>query len=237
MNTDKPKENAMELPRWFWLWTVIFVLVAQIAVRVIAPEFAQKYMLGEKGIIENLTVVVLIPAIGYAIYILLNAKRLPSAKLTLWYGLIGLAAIYFAGEEASWGQHWIGWNTPDGFKALNDQGETNFHNMSSWLDQKPRLIVELGALLAGVLLPLYFKWKKISFAVGSWQSYFWPTWVCLPVCAMVGFVKMPDRILGSRNVPYPFNLSISETHELFVALAFLIYLMSVAIRLKRNIKG
>src|SRR3546814_4167282 len=52
-----------------------------------------------------------------------------------------------AGEEASWGQHYAGWLTPDNWQALNDQGETNLHNTSSWLDQKPRTLLEIGVIV------------------------------------------------------------------------------------------
>ncbi len=35
------------------------------------------------------------------------------------------------GEEASWGQHWLGFGTPEELKSLNAQQETNLHNL--WL--------------------------------------------------------------------------------------------------------
>src|SRR3546814_9825984 len=56
--------------------------------------------------------------------------------------------------EASWGQHYAGWLTPENWQALNDQGETNLHNTSSWLDQKPRTLLEIGVIVGGILIPM-----------------------------------------------------------------------------------
>ncbi|WP_169566139.1 hypothetical protein [Sneathiella limimaris] len=222
-----------ELPKWLWVWVVLLPLTAQLIVRGFWPDFARDYFSGEGGIVENVTVVILIPTILLAIYLVLNRASLPVRWMTYWYALLGLACLYFAGEEASWGQHWFGWETPEFMGELNDQGETNLHNMSSWLDQKPRLIVELSALIGGVILPIWRARKGIQFVKGSWQDLFWPTWICLPVSVIVGFIKIPDRVFGSTNIPYPFNLNVSETQELYVALAFFIYLLSVTVRVKR----
>lgn len=231
MATFLQKSASYELPKWLWLWAVPLILILQLIIRAISPEFATNYLSGELGIIENFTVVILIPTIMITVYILMSRSQLPSPWLIPWYAMLGLACVYFAGEEASWGQHWFQWETPDSVSRLNDQGETNLHNMSSWFDQKPRIIVEISALIGGVLLPLARRIKGASFTEGSWQSLFWPTWVCLPVSLIVGFIKYPDRLFGTANIPYPFNLRVSETQELYVAMAFLIYLSSVAVRL------
>ena len=191
----------------------------------------------EQGAIENIVVVFLVPAIVLSILLVKNRELLPSRKLAIWYGLMGMASLFFAGEEISWGQHWFGWETPEEIAALNDQEETNLHNMSSWLDQKPRLIVELGAIIGGVLYPLYRYFRRQKFASDSWQYYFWPTWVCFPVCLVIGVIKIPDRLFGGQNIPFPFNMRVSEIQEVYVALAFLIYLLSVWMRISKARKA
>ncbi|MBE7636386.1 hypothetical protein GUA87_05980 [Sneathiella sp. P13V-1] len=223
-----------ELPWWIWILPAPLFVGFQIAVRGYSPELARALLAGEGGWYENLTVIILFPAIYFAVRLVLDHKKLPARWLSCWYALLGLACVYFAGEEASWGQHWFGWETPEWFGERNDQGETNFHNMSSWFDQKPRLIVELSAIFAGVIFPIYRRRKKIIYKVNQWQSYFWPAWVCLPVSLVVGIIKLPDRIIGTHNIPYPFNIGVSETQELYVAIGFLIYLASVWVRHKRG---
>jgi len=213
------------------------MLVGVCAIRWYSPVFFKEHMMTEQGVIENVVVVFLVPAIVLSVLIVKNRKFLPAGKLVIWYGLMGVASLFFVGEEVSWGQHWFGWETPDGVAALNDQEETNLHNMSSWLDQKPRLIVELGAIIGGVLYPLYRYFRGTELVRGSWQYYFWPTWVCFPACLIIGFIKIPDRLFGGQNIPFPFNMRVSEIQEVYVALAFMIYLFSVWVRVSRDRKA
>jgi hypothetical protein len=70
-----------------------------------------------------------------------------------------LGSFYIFGEEISWGQHILNWNTPEYWSAINDQNETNLHNTSAWLDQKPRLLLFIGICAAGLLAPALRRWK------------------------------------------------------------------------------
>ncbi len=236
MSVDHTKISSAkyELPWWIWVLPAPLFVGFQLVLRGFSPELATELLAGEGGWYENLTVFLLFPAIYCALRLFLARDTLPARWLGHWFALLGLASLYFAGEEASWGQHWFGWETPEWFGERNDQGETNFHNMSSWFDQKPRLIVELSAIIAGVILPIYRRHKQIVYHVSQWQSYFWPGFVCLPVSLVVGLIKLPDRIVGGQNVPFPFNIRVSETQELYVAIGFSIYLASVWIRHKRG---
>ena len=56
---------------------------------------------------------------------------------------VALICLFIAGEEISWGQRIIGWNTPDFFAARNFQQETNLHNFLS-----PRLKEQLVMITA-----------------------------------------------------------------------------------------
>ena len=64
------------------------------------------------------------------------------------------------GGGDSWGQHFLGWESSEFWQDINDQSETNLHNTSSWLDQKPRLILEIGVMVGGIVIPLLIKFKK-----------------------------------------------------------------------------
>ncbi len=48
--------------------------------------------------------------------------------LRRFYILVGLGALFVAGEEVSWGQHIFGFVPPDFLVSANIQDETNFHN-------------------------------------------------------------------------------------------------------------
>lgn len=42
---------------------------------------------------------------------------------------VGLVMLFAGGEEISWGQRVFGWETPQELIDVNDQGETNLHNI------------------------------------------------------------------------------------------------------------
>ena len=67
--------------------------------------------------------------------------------------LLALAFLFFVafGEEISWGQRILGFGTPDSLKELNDQGETNLHNLDTGA---VNVLFQLFWLVYGVLIPL-----------------------------------------------------------------------------------
>jgi hypothetical protein len=48
--------------------------------------------------------------------------------------LIGLGVVFFfaCGEELSWGQHLLGFKTPEAIEHMNRQAEFNLHNLNIW---------------------------------------------------------------------------------------------------------
>lgn len=61
-----------------------------------------------------------------------QGSALPRLR-TLAYGCLGLLFLVACGEELSWGQHVLGFETPEGLRGANVQAEVNLHNLS-WLD-------------------------------------------------------------------------------------------------------
>jgi len=59
-------------------------------------------------------------------------KSWPSVLKQLLY--LGLAVLFFfgAGEEISWGQRILGFETPQSISEVNKQEEFNLHNLSTW---------------------------------------------------------------------------------------------------------
>ena len=114
-----------------------------------------------------------------------------SPWLFAWVALAALACLYIAGEEASWGQHQLGWVTPAGWNALNDQGETNLHNISSWFDQKPRLLLEVGVVVGGIVIPLAaLRWPQIRYGR---LGVILPPVLVLPTALLAEVSRMTDQ--------------------------------------------
>jgi hypothetical protein len=112
----------------------------------------------EMGTLEWMTILALLPAV---VVFLITAKQLRgrSLPLALWFLLLGVGAFYFAGEEASWGQHALGFTPPAAIAENNLQGEFNFHNTSGWahdiLNEIPRFLASAYCLVLCGVLPWF----------------------------------------------------------------------------------
>ncbi|MDX1519329.1 MAG: hypothetical protein R3318_04345, partial [Gammaproteobacteria bacterium] len=133
-----------------------------------------------------------------------------------------------------WGQHLFFWETPESLRGINDQNETNLHNISSWFDQKPRMLLELWVLIGGVILPIGRLLNKTEYETGSGRYWFWPETLCLPSAVIAVLIKMPERIKDLFGLePFRYELRWSEVQEFYFALFLCLYLCSVYVRLNR----
>lgn len=83
----------------------------------------------EDYIIENMTAIALFLS---SIFLLFSAKVSIKENKFVSYLLLFIGIVFFfgAGEEISWGQRIFGWETPESIAAINDQNETNLHNVN-----------------------------------------------------------------------------------------------------------
>lgn len=198
-------------------------------------QLAKDHSPGGAGLFEHLTVVVLVPGILSGLYTFWNYRdRLPSPYLGYWVMAWSLACIYFAGEEASWGQWYLGWETPDVLLKYNDQKETNLHNMSSWLDQMPRLLVELFVFTAGFLVPLRRIIHNQRPIMRRNSASIFDDWIFAPTALLsVGALFVATKI--AKWIPNHAlkNLGNGELREFIIAWFLMCYLLSYAVRLRR----
>jgi hypothetical protein len=92
------------------------------------PDYFRSHYTVEDGLIEWLTVLALSATMVVCFY---RAWRLRHHAKPLFLAmtiLFGLAFLFGAGEEISWGQRLLGIESPEFFQKNNAQGETNFHN-------------------------------------------------------------------------------------------------------------
>ena len=141
-----------DLHKLVWLVLPIIVAVMPYVARFIDVH-TDGYMYGEKGIIENITVIFLLTAIIACLLFIFAKEKIPFASFKVWMVLFLLGAIYYAGEEMSWGQHFFGWGTPEKWTEFNDQQETNLH--TGFCDQMEIPITFEGNVktqVAGIIL-------------------------------------------------------------------------------------
>jgi hypothetical protein len=236
--THHPIVAPGRVPRWAFVtaaaltasWIVFFAIVA------FTDSDAYWRMLRKDGpdgagLVENLTVLVLIPAILVAAYTLIRRWReFPSRLVALWLLAWAAACVYFAGEEISWGQWYFGWTAPDWITPLNDQDETNLHNISSWLDQKPRALVETFIVVAGLVAPIVLR------AAPSLRRRLPRAdllqWVFAPsLCWLAAAYFLLIRVSGGLPGTFFRLHNSSELRELAVAWFLALYLTAYALRL------
>ena len=220
------------LPCWQRLWFPPVLIVVVMAVRIADHAFYRRWVEGELGLIELATPLVALLGciVGVRLALDLRHAAVPML-LRAWIAVLALACFYLAGEELSWGQQLFHWQTPEAIVAVNDQQETNLHNMSSWFDQKPRLLLELWVLFGGIVLPL-IEWRRgTRHAEDSFRYWFWPTLDCLPTAVLAIAIRLPPRVKDLLEWPVlPYEIRYSEPQEYYFALFLLLYLASLSLR-------
>lgn len=113
----------------------------------------------EDGPIENFQAFLMLIAFFVGVGILRMPKNAYPAWARVFFAIGVAGALYCFLEEISYGQRIFGWVTPEVWDTINDQQETNLHNTSAWLDQKPRMILEIGIIIGGLIIPALKRWK------------------------------------------------------------------------------
>lgn len=237
MPVGEDPTRSVELPTWSWLWMPLAVAAVPYLVNAWDPELYLRWIRSETGFVESVTALFLALAVGFGLAVLRRRERLPAQWLGVWIGLFVLGCIYFLGEEVSWGQHWFGWATPETLAAMNEQGETNLHNIGGWtealLDQGPRSLLTLGAAVGGIAFPIWYRVSGASWSLANdWRPWLWPTLVVLPSAALALLSNLPRKVFPEGEVPAWLDIRGGESKECFLALFLMLYVASMWVRLK-----
>ena len=209
-----------------WL-PIVVVLIPFLWFAVVGNDQMLK---GEAGIIENMTVLFLVVAIGFCIAGISLANRQGlSSLLKGWLFLMIMGSAYFALEEISYGQHLFGWGTGETWKQLNDQDETNLHNVHAIFDQVPRAVLTLGIFIGGVLLPLYRHFRGIRMDESARFYWQWPTLDCVTIGLLAILIR---PVLSLVELEF---INTGEMKENLFALFILLYCVSIQLRLKNRL--
>jgi hypothetical protein len=154
------KQAPSYIHPFFWLWLPLIYMAAQIVFEIVVPRDVKIPMLTEGGPVETLQEISLLCAFFIAVWALFKINWSTQKWIGLWFALAAACCFYVGGEEISWGQHLVNWTTPEYWSQYNDQNETNLHNTSSWLDQKPRAILMVGIVIGGLIIPALRRWKS-----------------------------------------------------------------------------
>lgn len=158
-----------------------------------------------------------------ALACLMAARMLFQLQDKLLKGLmlcVALGCFYIAGEEVSWGQQIFGWITPEFWLEVNDQSETNLHNTTAWLDQKPRLLLFIGIMAAGLLIPALRRWWPSR--LPTRYAVLYPSDLLVVTALGVTVPYFIQEVAESLSL-HPFE-RVSEVQELYMYYFILLYL-------------
>ena len=225
-----PKSSPCHISIWAWLWLPLGFLVFQIGGEFLMPRPIWKDMHSENGFHEIAQFIIMAATFLVALSALIRYVLLGWSFMVVWFLIAVLGSFYVAGEEISWGQHFFGWTSGEFWREINDQGETNLHNTSSWLDQKPRLILELAVIVGGIILPLLKRWK--SSVIPSFIKEITPPLHFIPLALMVAFLKLSEDIFEVAGIV--FYIRGSEVVELFVFYYVFLYVLNHRLQVARH---
>jgi hypothetical protein len=167
---------------------------------------------------EKLTTIALIPAFLSGFYACYRYRKSMPIPLWCWVFIWSLVCFYFAGEEESWGQWYFRWGTPEYLNMINKQHETNLHNVSPWLNQTPRALIELFIIATGFLVPL---WRSLGNKGPIIRRGFlttWENWIYAPTALLpAGIMVLVSKIAYWMPQPSEAIMGVAEMRELLIA--------------------
>lgn len=211
----------------YWLWLPVIGIGLQILLEIFAAEDILAAAHAENGPHETLQALLMVCGFFFSIYALIRAKDI---LLKAWFGLAAICCFYVAGEEVSWGQHIIDWATPEYWGQINDQNETNLHNTSSWFDQKPRLILEVGIIFGGLVAP--FLKKRGLLKLPPKLDQLLPS----PKLGVIALLILVPKIIEKTFEIFDIVVfaRVSEVQELYMFYFVLIYLIMLHSNTSKN---
>ncbi|MEH6630508.1 MAG: hypothetical protein V7776_06775 [Halopseudomonas aestusnigri] len=240
-NSTVQGDNLKDFPKLYWQWLPLLMLLVMIIGRTIFPDWKdyEYYIESEtRGIVENAAFVILAPGVVFGLLAWRMRDALPSKYLGYWLMLCTVAVFIAAGEEASWGQHWFQWATPEGLAAINDHNETNLHNTLNGHDTTIKSVIMIGMAIGTMVIPLVIRFGGMAKpAMGSALYWLFPTIVGLPVTIYCLSSRVLRQLFQkwTRLDEYMYmDMDFNELSEFFVACFLFFYLFSFWYRLRQS---
>jgi hypothetical protein len=209
----------------------IALLTSVAAAAAVGGETANFVLNAETGAMETLTGGMALASCAIS---LAAAARADSWQFRAWLLLFAAAMLFFGGEDLNWGQYYFGWDAPEYFRELNNENETNLHNMTWWANQFPRMVVEAWLVVACILVPLGWQWPR-TVTSALVPSAMWPDGRLVFVAMLALLLKLPKLfsdagLISSEAIG---GVRTSEVQEMMIACTFILY----AVLLRGRVSG
>jgi hypothetical protein len=201
-----------------------------LAVAFLPPAAIHWAFVSEFGLAELGTAAAFGTAALLAFGLAARSRGVAPAGVRALYLLFALGALFAALEEISYGQHFVGWQSPRWFAEQNAQHETNLHNLFGDRPGKTLRNVALVAVTAGgLVLPAAAMWVGGQFAPGRWPYYLLPRGELFGLVAMTLVMRLVRAL--PRQARSGWDLGLYEVMELYLAITALVYVVVLRRRL------
>lgn len=145
-------------------------------------------------------------------------------KRNIFYLLLGILLFICFGEEISWGQRLMGWDTPIMLKEINRQNEINVHNLDIFYVGNYTLVFlfTLFSLSYFILIPLANKFSrranKFFNHIGLPCPPLWIGGLVIINNILLKIIPLIDLGLNFRSISYLYE--IKETNYAFCYVVF-----------------
>ena len=171
----------------------------------------------ESKLVESLQILFLALTIYHLFKNVILKNKYKFSKIFLYFMYFyTLGIIYFFLEEISWGQHYLKWESFEIFKALNNQGETNIHNISNIFDQLPRGILTLWCGFSIFLIKVF----KLSTFNKEYVNFIIPSEKLKYISLILIIFLIPDLFIDKLNLHpgysnFTFSINLAEIYDFF----------------------
>ena len=143
---------------------IIIFLLQTISLILPKTRYWSLWMLKENHPIELLTFTMFFLGGILGLFLAQREKRGGGKTTTcIFYVVFSACLLFIAMEEIAWGQWFLGFETPDAWAAINEQGETTIHNLVGLQGRSEIFRLASGiAGLAGMWLSRYPAFRKIA---------------------------------------------------------------------------
>ena len=226
----KPKSSK----KFAVLWSVLIIVVSLFALMIyelphvyptvqsenwwvfLTPETWDLSSVREFGLWENVTAVSFFVS-GVILVATSVSRPFRASSTSMWVPfLFGVVCLVVTAEEISYGQHFLGFTTPESVRLLNHQEETNIHNLfSNAINYYAVFVVFYGYI--GVF-PIIATYSQIVRALTLRLNIPKPPVAFARIMIPVFIVYSADLFIGREK---RYLLGLREIRELMFALAIL----------------
>lgn len=177
------------------------------------------FVWGENGLVEIIQSLLLLCTIFYLLKIIKRLNKKISKKIFIYFfSLYFLGIIYFFFEEISWGQNIFQWQSNSFFLEHNNQGETNFHNISNLFNQLPRSLLIFWCSLSFLIFKVSTKFTQNN----DYLKFVFPKKEIKYISTILILFVMPDLIIDKFNLNNDYGIQTYDInlYEIYTFISF-----------------